>query len=108
MQSVVGTMPGMVDLANSLHRIFGFTAFRPGQEAVVRDALAGRDVIALMPTGGGKSLCFQLSALLQPLYLWGNQDDISAAFNMTAQRTSDASATPIAPDPCMRARATDE
>ncbi len=64
--SGVRTMPSMVDLANSLHRIFGFTAFRPGQEAVVRDALAGRDVIALMPTGGGKSLCFQLPALLQP------------------------------------------
>ncbi len=58
-------MPRMVDLAHSLHRIFGFTAFRPGQEAVVKDALAGRDVIALMPTGGGKSLCFQLPALLQ-------------------------------------------
>jgi ATP-dependent DNA helicase RecQ len=56
----------MVDLAQSLHRIFGFTTFRPGQEAVVRDALAGRDVLALMPTGGGKSLCFQLPALLQP------------------------------------------
>jgi ATP-dependent DNA helicase RecQ len=55
----------MVDLAHSLHRIFGFTAFRPGQEAVVRDALAGRDLLALMPTGGGKSLCFQLPALLQ-------------------------------------------
>jgi ATP-dependent DNA helicase RecQ len=55
----------MVDLAHSLHRIFGFTAFRPGQEAVVGDALAGRDVIALMPTGGGKSLCFQLPALLK-------------------------------------------
>ena len=59
-------MRRMVDLALSLHRIFGFTAFRPGQEAVVGDALAGRDVIALMPTGGGKSLCFQLPALLQP------------------------------------------
>ena len=59
-------MRRMVDLAHSLHRIFGFTAFRPGQEAVVGDALAGRDVIALMPTGGGKSLCFQLPALLQP------------------------------------------
>jgi ATP-dependent DNA helicase RecQ len=59
-------MRRMVDLAQSLHRIFGFTAFRPGQEAVVGDALAGRDVIALMPTGGGKSLCFQLPALLQP------------------------------------------
>jgi ATP-dependent DNA helicase RecQ len=56
----------MVDLAHSLHRIFGFTTFRAGQEAVVRDALAGRDVLALMPTGGGKSLCFQLPALLQP------------------------------------------
>jgi ATP-dependent DNA helicase RecQ len=59
-------MHRMIDLANSLHRVFGFTAFRPGQEAVVRDALAGRDLIALMPTGGGKSLCFQLPALLQP------------------------------------------
>jgi ATP-dependent DNA helicase RecQ len=56
----------MVDLAQSLHRIFGFTTFRAGQEAVVRDALAGRDLLALMPTGGGKSLCFQLPALLQP------------------------------------------
>jgi ATP-dependent DNA helicase RecQ len=59
-------MHRMIELANSLHRVFGFTAFRPGQEAVVRDALAGRDLIALMPTGGGKSLCFQLPALLQP------------------------------------------
>ena len=66
MQVMVGTMGHMVHLAHSLHRIFGFTAFRPGQEAVVGDALAGRDVIALMPTGGGKSLCFQLPALLQP------------------------------------------
>src|SRR5438876_9205899 len=56
----------MVELAHALHRNFGFTAFRTGQEAVVRDALAGRDILALMPTGGGKSLCFQLPALLQP------------------------------------------
>ena len=56
----------MIELTDSLHRIFGFSTFRPGQEAVVRDALAGRDLIALMPTGGGKSLCFQLPALLQP------------------------------------------
>jgi ATP-dependent DNA helicase RecQ len=53
-------------LAHELKRRFGFDAFRPGQEAVVRDALAGRDVLAIMPTGGGKSLCFQLPALLQP------------------------------------------
>ena len=53
-------------LTIELKRIFGFDAFRPGQEAVVRDVLAGRDVLALMPTGGGKSLCYQLPALLQP------------------------------------------
>jgi ATP-dependent DNA helicase RecQ len=56
----------MADLAAALKRIFGFDQFRAGQEAVVRDVLAGRDVLALMPTGGGKSLCFQLPALLQP------------------------------------------
>ncbi len=49
----------------SLKRAFGFEAFRAGQEAIVRDVLARRDVLALMPTGGGKSLCFQLPALLQ-------------------------------------------
>jgi ATP-dependent DNA helicase RecQ len=56
----------MTELTAALKRVFGFDTFRPGQEAVVRDALAGRDVLALMPTGGGKSLCFQLPALLQP------------------------------------------
>src|SRR5580692_10846564 len=55
----------MAQLQAELKRIFGFDEFRAGQEAVVRDALAGRDVLALMPTGGGKSLCFQLPALLQ-------------------------------------------
>ena len=54
------------DLTHELKRTFGFDAFRPGQEAVVRHVLAGRDVLALMPTGGGKSLCYQLPALLQP------------------------------------------
>ena len=50
----------------ALKRWFGYEHFRPGQEAVVRDALAGRDLLAVMPTGGGKSLCFQLPALLRP------------------------------------------
>ncbi|HWK50968.1 MAG TPA: DNA helicase RecQ [Steroidobacter sp.] len=54
------------EIAAALKNRFGFSSFRPGQEAIVRDALAGRDLLAIMPTGGGKSLCFQLPAVLQP------------------------------------------
>ncbi|MBL9059596.1 MAG: DNA helicase RecQ, partial [Mangrovicoccus sp.] len=46
-----------------LASVFGFSAFRPGQEEIVRSVIAGRDTLAIMPTGGGKSLCFQLPAL---------------------------------------------
>ena len=53
-------------LAAELKQRFGFDSFRPGQQEVVCDILRGRDVLAIMPTGGGKSLCFQLPALLSP------------------------------------------
>ncbi len=46
-----------------LKEFFGFKSFRPLQEEIVTDALSGRDVLAVLPTGGGKSLCFQLPAL---------------------------------------------
>ena len=46
-----------------LHSIFGFPEFRPGQAEIVKAVLAGRNTLAIMPTGGGKSLCFQLPAL---------------------------------------------
>ena len=54
-----------MDLPGSLKKHFGHDEFRPLQQQIVIDALAGRDVFALMPTGGGKSLCFQLPALLR-------------------------------------------
>src|SRR5256885_2997729 len=54
-----------MDLPGTLKKHFGYDEFRPLQEEIVRDALADRDVFALMPTGGGKSLCFQLPALLR-------------------------------------------
>ena len=55
-----------VDLLGLLKKYFGFKAFRPLQEQIVRDSLAGKDVFALLPTGGGKSLCFQLPAMVKP------------------------------------------
>jgi ATP-dependent DNA helicase RecQ len=52
------------DLAETLRRYWGYDTFRPGQEAVVRSIAAGRDACVVMPTGGGKSLCYQLPAVL--------------------------------------------
>ncbi len=49
-----------------LKSVFGFPGFRPGQAEIVSAVAAGRDVLAIMPTGGGKSLCFQLPALSRP------------------------------------------
>ncbi len=60
------TLVRVPDLVPELKRLFGFDAFRPGQEAVVRAAVEGRDTLALMPTGAGKSLTYQLAAMLRP------------------------------------------
>jgi ATP-dependent DNA helicase RecQ len=57
------TMPQSLSKHRILREIFGYDAFRPGQEAIVDSLIAGRDVLAVMPTGSGKSLCFQVPAL---------------------------------------------
>ena len=49
-----------------LREVFGFQAFRPGQDTVIEQLVAGKDVLAIMPTGGGKSLCYQIPALVRP------------------------------------------
>ncbi|HRZ77009.1 MAG TPA: DEAD/DEAH box helicase, partial [Bacteroidales bacterium] len=49
-----------------LTRFWGHAAFRPLQEEIIQSVLQGRDTLALLPTGGGKSVCFQVPALLRP------------------------------------------
>ena len=101
----------MATAAYNLHallkRHFGYDAFRPGQEAIINNALAGRHGLVVMPTGGGKSLCYQLPALavggltlvVSPLIaLMQDQVDglrangISAAFLNSSLDNNDAAA----------------
>lgn len=57
-------MPDLTAAQHVLRTTFGFDAFRPGQAEIVEAVLAGEDVLAVMPTGSGKSLCYQLPALM--------------------------------------------
>ena len=52
-------------MLETMKRYWGYESFRPMQQEIVSEALAGRDTLAILPTGGGKSLCFQLPAMMK-------------------------------------------
>ncbi len=54
------------DIHDTLQRVFGYARFRPHQQAIIEELIAGHDAFVLMPTGGGKSLCYQIPALHRP------------------------------------------
>ena len=58
-------MPTLAAARATLAQHFGFADFRPGQADAIRQVMEGRDVLVVLPTGGGKSLCFQVPALVQ-------------------------------------------
>ena len=66
MTNPLGSPGRPADPRSVLHDVFGFSAFRGQQEAIVSCVVAGGDALVLMPTGGGKSLCYQIPALLRP------------------------------------------
>ena len=55
-----------MDRQTALRQYFGYDSFREGQELLIDSILAGRDVLGIMPTGAGKSICYQVPALLLP------------------------------------------
>jgi len=61
-----GTGSLLTDASEVLHRVFGYDTFRDQQQEIIEHVAAGGDALVLMPTGGGKSLCYQIPALLRP------------------------------------------
>jgi ATP-dependent DNA helicase RecQ len=55
----------MHEARDALERVFGFASFRPGQQEILEAVFAGENILAIMPTGSGKSLCYQLPAIVR-------------------------------------------
>jgi ATP-dependent DNA helicase RecQ len=81
-------MPNLAAAQSALRSTFGFEDFRPGQGAIIESVLAGADVLAIMPTGSGKSLCYQLPALLRDSLTVVVSPLIALMRNQVAQLTS--------------------
>ena len=92
-----------MDKKTILRERFGFPFFRDGQEALIDAILAGRDVFGVMPTGGGKSLCYQIPALLlegltlvvSPLISSGSRTDVVKKSSASCAMRSDEFPTRI-------------
>ena len=87
--------PDMETARDLLKRVYGYEAFRGLQEVVIADVLAGRDALAVLPTGGGKSLCYQIPAMARPgiglvvsplIALMADQVDALKAAGVRAER----------------------
>ena len=85
-----------MDILTPLKQYFGHSGFRTGQEPLVETLLSGRDVLGVMPTGAGKSVCYQLPALLLP--------GLTVVVSPLISLMKDQVATPPSPPPSARRR----